>query len=130
MSHPQVRVLIVDDSPVALAVLSAVFKAGHFDVATAAHGQEGFDLALRALPDVIVTDCVMPGVDGFGLLRLLKAHPATSAIPVVMLTSSEFTAPQPGSDQPQPEVFISKVTPMEELLGVVRRVLTASQGGR
>ena len=130
MPDPQLRVLIVDDSPVALAVLEAVFKAAHYDVVTAGDGQEGFDLALRTPPDLILTDGVMPGVDGFGLLRLLKANPATELIPVVMLTSGDFAASQAGPSQPQPQACVAKVTPMEELQETVRAVLAASRLGR
>ena len=130
MPDPQLRVLIVDDSPVALAVLEAVFKAAHYEVVTAGDGQEGFDLALQTPPDLILTDGVMPGVDGFGLLRLLKANPATELIPVVMLTSGDFAASQAGPGQPQPEACVAKVTPMEELLETVSAVLAASKLGR
>ena len=127
MPDPQLRVLIVDDSPVALAVLEAVFKAAQYEISTAGDGQEGFDLALLSPPDLILTDGVMPGVDGFGLLRLLRANPATELIPVVMLTSGDFAASQSGGGQPQPQACVSKVTPMEELLETVGAVLAASR---
>ena len=130
MPDTHTRVLIVDDSPVALAVLEAVFKAAHYQVATAGDGQEGFDLALRTPPDLILTDGIMPGVDGFGLLRLLKANPATSWIPVVMLTSGDFAASQSGPDQPQPQACVAKTTPMEELVETVKGVLDASRPDR
>jgi CheY-like chemotaxis protein len=123
-SYPA-RVLLVDDSPVALAVLSSVFTAALYEVSTATHGEEGFNLALRMAPHVIVTDCVMPGVDGFGLLRLLRSHPATIAIPVVMLTSCEVEDSQFEAHQAQPQAYVAKVTPMEELLGLVREMLEA-----
>ena len=121
------RVLIVDDSPVVLAVLEAVFKAAHYEVVTAGDGQEGFNLALQTPPDLILTDGVMPGVDGFGLLRLLKANPATELVPVVMLTSGDFAASQAGPSQPQPQACLAKVAPMDDLLETVSRVLAASR---
>lgn len=125
MPNPQLRVLIVDDSPVALAVLESVFRAEHFDVVTAGHGQEGFDLAVQRPPDLIVTDSVMPGVDGFALLGLLREHPATKLIPVVMLTSDDIAAARSDPARPQPTLYVAKVTPMEELMESVKRVLAA-----
>ena len=130
MPDSLVRVLIVDDSPVALAVLEAVFKAAHYEIMTAGDGQEGFDLAVQTPPDVILTDGVMPGVDGFGLLRLLKANPATERVPVVMLTSGDFAASQAGPGQPQPQACLAKGAPMEDLLETVSRVLASSRFGR
>ena len=127
MPDSRVRVLIVDDSPVALAVLEAVFKAAHYEVMTAGDGQEGFDLALQTPPDLILTDGVMPGVDGFGLLRLLKANPATELVPVVMLTSGDFAASQAGPNQPPPQACLAKGAPMENLLETVSRVLAGSR---
>lgn len=130
MSDTHARVLIVDDSPVALAVLEAVFRASHYDVVTAGDGQEGFELALLTPPDLIVTDGVMPEVDGFGLLRLLRANPATERIPVILLTSGDFAGSQVGSGQPLPQAVVAKVTPMDELLETVKGVLDASRIGR
>ena len=130
MPDSLVRVLIVDDSPVALAVLEAVFRAAHYEIMTAGDGQEGFDLAVQTPPDVILTDGVMPGVDGFGLLRLLKANPATERVPVVMLTSGDFAASQAGPSQPQPQACLAKGAPMEDLLATVSRVLASSRFGR
>jgi CheY-like chemotaxis protein len=130
MADPHARLLIVDDSPVALAVLEAVFTAAHYEVVTAEDGQEAFDKALLGPPpDLILSDGVMPRVDGLALLRLLKANATTERIPVVMLTSGDFAAFPPGPGQPQPEAWVAKVRPMEELLEAVRGVLAASRLG-
>ncbi len=77
------RVLIVDDSPVALAILGAVFKGEHYEVDTAGDGLDGFDKARQFEPDLVITDGLMPRADGFELVRLLKEDPATRSIPVL-----------------------------------------------
>jgi CheY-like chemotaxis protein len=69
----------VDDSPVALAFLEAVFRGAHYEVETASNGMEGLDKALRSAPDLIVTDGLMPDVDGFELVRRLRNHPETAS---------------------------------------------------
>lgn len=124
------RVLIVDDSPTALGVLQAVFEGEHYDVVTASDGLEGFEKAQRIEPDLLVTDGIMPGVDGFELLRMLKDNPATRLIPVIMLTSGDILDAEHQNRQPQPDAFIAKSMQMEPLLSRVKDMLAAASGRR
>jgi CheY-like chemotaxis protein len=80
-------ILVVEDSaPVAGVIQAALAKEG-YKVVIATDGFEGLKLALSERPILIVTDCQMPRMDGFGLMRALKANPMTCEIPVIMLTS-------------------------------------------
>jgi CheY-like chemotaxis protein len=80
-------VLVVEDSlPVASVIQVALAREG-YPVLMAADGLEGLKLAISERPRLIITDSNMPRMDGFGLLRALKANPMTSDIPVIMLTS-------------------------------------------
>jgi len=80
-------VLVVEDSaPVAAVIQVALAKAG-YPVLMAGDGLEGLKVAISQRPRLIITDAVMPRMDGFSLLRALKANPMTSEIPVIMLTS-------------------------------------------
>src|SRR5882762_5761209 len=83
------RVLIVDDSLSVLQVLQFVFESERYLVVTATDGAEGLQKVSERLPDLVVTDSVMPGMDGFAFLRKLKEQPETSAIPVIMLTPED-----------------------------------------
>jgi CheY-like chemotaxis protein len=118
------RLLIVDDSPVALSFLRAVLQ-GTYDVDTANDGEDALQKALEASPDLIVTDSLMPNVDGFELIRRLRLHPSTAPIPVVMLTSSEDTDDDVYARAPQPDAMIRKSTSIDPLLQVVRGLLNA-----
>jgi len=80
-------ILIVEDSPAVAAVIQAALTKAGYMVSMAVDGLEGLKIALSERPILIVTDSVMPRMDGFGLLRALKANPMTSEIPVIMLTS-------------------------------------------
>jgi CheY-like chemotaxis protein len=71
------RVLIVDDDPDFLAVAEAFLDAHGFDVERAAGGLRGVFLATRDVPDAIVCDLRMPGIDGFVVAEALRADPAT-----------------------------------------------------
>ncbi len=81
------RVLIVDDVPANLKLLDAKLTAEYFGVLKAASGPEAIEIATRELPDIILLDVMMPGMDGFEVCRRLKAAPATEHIPIVMVTA-------------------------------------------
>ena len=117
------RLLIVDDSPVALSFLQAVFKSASYDVDTAPDGETGLAKALNGAPDLIVTDGLMPGIDGFELIRRLKADPATMDIPVLMLTSGEVGDAEFTSRVPQPDAMVVKSPSVDPLLAGVKALL-------
>ena len=79
-------VLIVDDVPENLAVLHDALDEAGYTVLVATEGQSALDRARQVLPDVILLDAVMPGMDGFEVARRLKADFATRHIPIVFMT--------------------------------------------
>ncbi len=79
-------VLVVDDDPVVHDQLARQLGAEGFRVVRAMNGQEGLRLAREIRPGVITLDVMMPGMDGWTVLRELKADPALAEIPVIMLT--------------------------------------------
>lgn len=80
-------ILVVEDSTTVAAVIQAALTKEGYTVILAVDGLEGLKMAISERPRLIVTDSVMPRMDGFGLLRALKANPMTSEIPAIMLTS-------------------------------------------
>jgi CheY-like chemotaxis protein len=81
-------VLLVDDNADLLDLLSrALTHLGGFDVLRADNGEEGLEQAVAAHPNCIVVDIMMPGLDGYQLLRALRGDPDTCDIPVIMLTA-------------------------------------------
>ena len=81
-------VLVVDDSLTALRLVQAVFESEHYEVVTASDGMEGLEKVQQRLPDLIVTDSVMPGVDGFAFLRKLVRRFALNVRALVRLRVS------------------------------------------
>ncbi len=79
-------VLIVDDVPDNLSVLHDALDEAGFTVLVATNGESALQRALQALPDVVLLDAMMPGMDGFEVARRLKAHPATAPIPIIFMT--------------------------------------------
>ena len=78
--------LIVDDSADLRAFVRDQFE-GPFRVLEAANGAEGIEMARRELPDVVVSDLMMPDVDGHALVRTLRASPQTDFLPIILLTA-------------------------------------------
>jgi two-component system alkaline phosphatase synthesis response regulator PhoP/two-component system response regulator VicR len=81
------RVFFADDDPGMRTIVLMNLEAEGFDVSLAADGDEALAEIDRLLPDLIVLDVMMPGRDGFEVLRALKADDRTKGIPVVMLTA-------------------------------------------
>ncbi len=86
------RVLFADDDAGMRAIVLMNLQAEGFEVTAVEDGLVALDEARRLLPDLIVLDVMMPGQDGFEVLRELKASPDTLAIPVVMLTAKATDA--------------------------------------
>jgi signal transduction histidine kinase/CheY-like chemotaxis protein len=82
-------VLVIDDDPDACELMSRSLSKEGFHVLTATEGVEGLRLAREASPHVITLDVLMPGMDGWSVLRALKADPRLSTIPVIMITMAD-----------------------------------------
>jgi CheY-like chemotaxis protein len=118
------RVLIVDDSETIVKFLRMILESERYEVDTALNGTEGLAKAREALPDLVITDSIMPGMDGFSLLHALRADPSTEAVPVIMLTSGDPHDPDHVVREPQPEAFVKKSADLAPLLSAVREALS------
>ncbi len=82
------RVLVVEDNPVNMELVTEVLKQDGYQVLTTESAEVGFRLAVAERPDLILMDLQLPGMTGYEATRRLKAHPATADIPVLALTAS------------------------------------------
>ncbi|TYT26525.1 hybrid sensor histidine kinase/response regulator [Luteimonas viscosa] len=82
------RVLVVDDQPSNLRIISALLSRQGFSVYTAESGEDALQRLQQQLPDLMLLDMMMPGMDGFDLLEELRQNPAWSGVPVVFLTAA------------------------------------------
>jgi DNA-binding response OmpR family regulator len=80
------KILIAEDDEFMLRLIQGILEGEGYTVITARDGAEAKVIALREIPDLIVTDYLMPNVNGIQLIRELKSQLATSYIPIVMLT--------------------------------------------
>jgi twitching motility two-component system response regulator PilH len=83
------RVLIVDDSPTETYAFQGMLEKHNYEVLTADNGADGVALARQELPDVVLMDIVMPGLNGFQATRQLTKGADTAHIPVVIVTTKD-----------------------------------------
>jgi PAS domain S-box-containing protein len=86
--HPaeKKRILVIDDDPDAVYLLQENLDPQEFEISGSRNGQDGIHMAKEQQPQAILLDVIMPGMDGWQTLNLLKADPATANIPVILLT--------------------------------------------
>lgn len=120
------NVLIVDDSPTEIHVLSKLLEKDGHTVLTASSGEEGVEQALGSLPDLIVMDVVMPGMNGFKATRQIHRNSRTKHIPILMVTTkSQETDIEWGLSQGASDYMVKPVdakqfrSKVEELLSSV-----------
>jgi len=82
--------LLCDDEIHILRAAEFKLTRAGYDVCTASDGQEGWEAVQQKRPDMVVTDCQMPRLDGLGLVQRLRENPDTAEVPVIMLTAKGF----------------------------------------
>ena len=112
-------ILIIEDNEDIRENVAEILILSDYKVLTAANGKEGVEVAQRAMPDLIICDIMMPGLDGYGVLHILHKDPKTQNIPFIFLTSkserSDFrSAMEMGADD-----YITKPFAGNELLNAI-----------
>jgi len=81
------KILVVDDSALVAEAVKAKLEANNYEVQLAYSGEEALDKVLGEIPDLMILDVYMPGIDGFEVCRRLREKPETQSLPIVMLSS-------------------------------------------
>ncbi len=117
------KVLIVDDSPTETYKLTSVLEKNGHTVITAENGESGVTTAKKELPDVVLMDIVMPGLNGFQATRQLSKAAETAHIPVIMVTTKDQETDRVWGMRQGAKAYLTK--PIEEklLLGTMAEVM-------
>lgn len=116
-------VLVVDDAPSELELISTYLQEGGYTVISAYDAKEALTKAALHRPDVVVTDVVMPGMNGFELCRNLKKNPATEKLPVVLCTSKNQELDRLWGLKQGANVYVTKPFGREELIRAVKSLV-------
>lgn len=123
------RILLADDEPDLLALLSRALEAAGFVVAAVGDGQQALDAVRASPPDLVILDLNMPRKDGYAVCRELKGDPAHQHLPIILLTSvSDTRAKVRGLDLGADD-YVTKPLNVDELLARVRGILRRTRLG-
>ena len=117
------RVLIVDDSKNARRILQEFLKEVDVETILAEDGKKAVELLKNNSPHLVITDLMMPDMDGFELLRILKSDPETKSIPVIAVTADANMETRERAFRMGAEDFIVKPFILEDLIPRVRKIL-------
>ena len=84
------RLLVVDDEPNLLRAVAACLRTEGYEVTTARSGRDALASLAESIPDLIISDVRMPGMDGHMLVHRIRSSPRTALIPVIFLTAKEL----------------------------------------
>ena len=113
------NILAVDDIPLNLLLVQKMLSRFKFEIRTAANGQQALDAVSQRKPDLILLDLMMPGIDGFEVIKRLREDPATSDIRTVILSALNSNEDVVKGFDLGANDFIMKPIIMEKLLNSV-----------
>ncbi len=133
MTQRKAKVLVADDDPAIQELIRLNLEVQGYEVVIASNGVETIRKALSEQPDLIILDILMPEMDGYEVMRLLKNSEETSNIPVIVLTAYASDAGALISWVEGAEGYLAKPFNPDELLMLIERVLASpekSAGGK
>ncbi len=117
------KILVIDDEYKSIKLLKLNLDDYGFDVITATNGREGLDKAFSEVPDAIILDVRMPGLDGWQVCESLKKNPQTTTIPLIFLTAYSQKNDFEKSKKLGADLFLTKPLDPEELVHKIREIL-------
>jgi DNA-binding NarL/FixJ family response regulator len=118
------RLLVVDDDPGLLLAVSETLRAEGYEVKTARRGAEALTRIAESLPDLIISDIRMPGMDGYQLVPNLRSNARTRLVPIVFLTARDEIADRIQGFRTGVDAYLTKPFEPEELVAIVQAILS------
>ncbi len=126
MTPPEARLLVVDDEPSILELLSVSLRFAGFEVVTATNGADALNQVRQVQPDLLVLDVMMPGLDGFAVASTLRSR--GDRVPVLFLTAKDATEDRVKGLTLGGDDYVTKPFSLEELVARIRAVLRRTGG--
>lgn len=123
-STTRATILLVEDDRSIRRYLEVILQRAGYSVIVAADGLEAMKAALSSTIDAVVTDAIMPHLNGYELCRFLRRHPKLGQLPLILLSGvDQATQQQTSSGADEADVYLSKPIRPEELTGCIERLL-------
>ncbi|WP_414623309.1 response regulator [Calothrix sp. CCY 0018] len=123
-------ILVVDDNPDMRAYVSSILRANGYQVQTARNGSEGFHIAKELLPNLIVTDLMMPVVTGLEMIRMIRSEETLKGIPIILLTAKVDEDTRIEGTERGADAYLAKPFNDRELLAEARNLLALKENER
>ncbi len=117
------RLLLVDDEPGLREAVQAYLEDSDFTVEVASNARDGWELLQQSNPDLVISDIMMPQVDGYQFLKQVREDPRYKALPVVFLTAKGMTGDRIQGYQAGCDAYLSKPFDPDELVAIVTNLL-------
>ena len=117
-----VKVLVVEDTPSEMKLMTLYLKDNGYQVISADNAKDGLNLVDKEKPDVVITDVVMEGMNGFEFCRTLKKNPDTSKIPVIACTSRDQDLDKLWGKKQGVDVYVTKPYSQDDIVNAVKSV--------
>src|SRR5215213_5250682 len=117
------RILIVDDEPKLLGAVAETLSEEGYQVVTAKSGVEALVRLAESLPDLIISDVRMPGMDGYQLVGTLRSNPRTELVPIIFLTAKSNREDRITGFRNGVDAYVTKPFDPEELLVIIANIL-------
>jgi DNA-binding response OmpR family regulator len=126
---PRGMILLVEDDRSIRRYLEVILQRAGYTVIVAADGLEAMKAALASSIDAVVTDAIMPHLNGYELCRFLRRHPKLSRVPVILLSGLERADASHGEED-RADVYLAKPVRPEELTGCLARLMLKEVASR
>ena len=127
MSDIRQKILIVDDEMDALLALKVALETEGYNIAEAKDGYEAIDKVRSEIPDLILLDLMIPGIDGFEVCRQLKSDPMYKHIPIIMLTARGEVDDKVEGIELGADDYVTKPFNLKELKARIKMILRRNQ---
>ena len=125
-----IKALIIDDSPTVVAALRKVLRSAGYNTREALDAENGLALIEQDPPDLVFLDIILPGMNGFNALRLIRKNPVSQHIPVIMISGNEHATEQFYADRIGADDFMKKPFSRFEIFARIENLLDAGMTPR
>jgi twitching motility two-component system response regulator PilH len=117
------RILVVDDSPTMLHIISQMLAEGNHNMLSAMDGEQAVRLASEQRPDLILLDVILPKLNGYQVCRQLRSLPETAHIPVVMITRKARDEDREWGVEQGADAYVTKPFVAQDLLNAIQKFI-------